>query len=664
MQVTVQDGRVVKIHGTEDHPTTRGVLCTKVSRYAERTYHGERLLTPLKRVGPKGSGQFAPITWAQALDVVANKLQGIAARNPEAIVPYSYGGTLGLLQSESMASRFWHQLGASRLARTICASAGTEGLMKTYGGKIGLKTLDFAASRLIVIWGSNSIASNLHFWTIAQEAKRAGARIICIDPRRSETAEKCHQHVALLPGSDGALALGLMREWITQGLVDLDYVDKHVNGYDELREQAMGWTLARTAQVCGLQEAELKDLALAMASTAPVGIRLNYGMQRVAGGGNAVRLVALLPCLLGAWKQRGGGLLLSSSGWFVPYVNKQALERPDLLAGRNPRTINMSAIGDALLADTSPAFGPRIEAVVVYNSNPVAVAPDSTKVVQGFKRDGLFTVVLEHFMTDTADHADIILPATTQLEHLDVHTAYGHTDLMFNEPAIAPLGLSKSNTQIFRDLAQHMGFKDDCFLQSDEAMAREAIDWDKLGVTFDAFRARGWASLPLPDMPMADGQFATPDGRADARGALYVPNRESVESSPALATKYPLAMISPPARHFLNSTFVNVQSLRSIEGELLVEIHAADAAARGVVDGGFVDIFNDRGAYQCRARISARARPGVVNALGVWWRKLGVAGTNANEVTSQALTDLGAAATFYDCLVDIKPVMAGAVVNG
>ncbi len=656
MQVSVKDGRVIRIQGTPDHPTTQGVLCTKVSRYAERTYHPERILTPLRRVGPKGQGRFEPISWAQALGEVASRLQGIAARNPEGILPYSYAGTMGKLQGEAMASRLWHRLGASRLLRTICSSAGGEALTQTYGGKLGMHTLDFAASKLIVIWGSHSIASNLHFWTIAQEAKRQGARLVCIDPRRTETADKCHEHLALRPGTDGALALGLMRQWFVQGVIDEAQVAPTVNGYADLRERAMAWTPERTAETCGLTVAQVVALAQAMALEPATGIRLNYGMQRVYGGGNAVRLVALLPCLLQRWQHRGGGLLLSSSGWFAPFVNQAALERPDLLQGRQPRAINMSTIGEALNAPASAAFGPRIEAVVVYNSNPVAVAPQSGAVVRGFLRDDLFTVVLEHFMTDTADHADIILPATTQLEHLDVHTTYGHTDVMFNEPAIAPLGQSKPNTQIFRELAWAMGFDDACFHDSDEALARQSMHWDKLGASMDDLRQRGWVKLPLPERPFADGRYGTVDGRADARGANHVPNLECAQSAPALAARYPLAMISPPARHFLNSSFVNVKSLRAIEGEPLLEIAPEDAAARGIADGAMVRAFNDRGSYVCRAKVSERARSGVVVGLGVWWRKLGVSGTNVNELTSQRLTDLGEAPTFYDCLVEVAVV--------
>jgi anaerobic selenocysteine-containing dehydrogenase len=338
-------------------------------------------------------------------------------------------------------------------------------------------------------------------------------------------------------------------------------------------------------------------------------------------------------------------MLLSASGWNAPFKNAN-LERPDLLAGRTPRMVNMSTIGDALLQADPP-----IEALVVYNSNPVAVAPESPKVVKGFQREDLFTVVLEHFMTDTADLADYVLPATTQLEHLDVHTSYGHTDVLMNQPAIAPLGEAKPNTQIFRELAAAMGLTDTCFRDTDEELVAQAFTAD---IDLNLLRAHGWQPLPVPDAPFAEGGFRTPNGRAQAAGADFVPNYESVASAPALAARYPLAMISPPARNFLNSSFVNVKSLRDIEGEPLIEMHAGDAAARGLVDGALVAAFNDRGRYVAKLKVSPRARPGVVNGLGVWWRKLGPQGTNVNEVTHQRLTDMGEAPAFYDCLVEVE----------
>ena len=661
MHVTVQAGRVIRIQGDPDHPPTHGALCTKVSRYAERSYHPERVLQPLKRVGPKsGPPRFEAVGWDEALDDIAARLKGIVSRGPgaaQAILPYSYAGTMGLVQGESMAARFFHRLGASRLDRTICASAGAEGLMATYGGKVGMHVEDFAHAKLILIWGSNSIASNLHFWTFAQQAKRNGATLVCIDPRRTETADKCHQHLALRPGSDGALALALMHELIHHDLLDHGYLDRHVEGWPALRERALQWPPERAAEVCGVPAQQIRDLAQLYGRTQPAAIRLNYGMQRARGGGNAVRLVALLPCLTGAWRHRGGGMLLSASGWFAPAVDSAALERPDLMPQPLPRVINMSTIGEELLREASPDFGPRIEAVVVYNSNPVAVAPQSRQVVAGFAREDLFTVVLEHFMTDTADLADYVLPATTQLEHLDVHRSYGHTYALINHPAIAPVGQARPNTAIFRALAQRMGFDEPCFADSDEALARQAFKPDQ--VDFDQLSAHGWMRLPVPEQPFADGGFPTPSGRAWADHPQWgvpdaLPNHESAQSTPDLAARYPLAMISPPARHFLNSTFVNVKSLRDIEGEPLLEIHPEDAAARSVADGALVEVFNDRGVYRCKAAVTTRARPGVVNGLGIWWRKLGLDGTNVNELTHQRLTDLGRAAAFYDCLVEVR----------
>ncbi|XKF31940.1 molybdopterin oxidoreductase family protein [Alicycliphilus denitrificans] len=653
---TVENGRAVRVQGNPAHAQTGGVLCAKVSRYAERTHHAERILTPLKRTGPKGSGRFAPVSWDEALTDIARRLGKIAARDAQAILPYSYAGTMGLVQGESMDRRFFHRLGASLLNRTICATAGGEGLNYTLGGKLGMKVEFFAEARLILIWGSNSIGSNLHFWRIAQQAKRDGARLVCIDPRRTETAEKCHEHLQLRPGTDAALALALMHELIVHDWLDHDYIARHTLGWEALRARALEWPPERAAEVCGLSVEQIRRLAREYGQTKPAAIRLNYGVQRAHGGGNAVRAVACLPALTGAWRERAGGMLLSSSGAFP--VDRAALQRPELLADRTPRTINMVTIGDDLLRESSPAFGPRIEALVVYNSNPVAVAPESPKVVRGFAREDLFTVVLEHFQTDTADWADYILPATTQLEHWDVHLAYGHTDVLLNRPAIQPQGQARSNAQIFRDLAARMGFTESCFADSDEKLCRQAYG-EK--VDFNLLLEQGFAPLPVPDAPFADGGFPTPSGRCEffsqrlADQGLdplpgHVPNHE-VAGESAL---YPLAMISPPARNFLNSSFVNLQSLRDIEGRPLLEMHPDDASARGIADGALVRVFNGRGSYECHAALNGRARPGVVNSLGVWWRKLGHNGTNVNELTSQALTDMGAGPTFYDCTVQVE----------
>ncbi|HEP6279343.1 TPA: molybdopterin oxidoreductase family protein [Burkholderia vietnamiensis] len=670
MRVTVENGKAIKVTGDPEHPPTQGVLCTKVSRYADRVHHPDRLTVPLKRIGAKGEGRFAPITWNEAFDEIGRRLGEIAARSPESILPYSYAGTMGLVQGEGIAQRFFHKIGASRLERTICAAAGAAGLRYTYGGNIGMHLEHFEESELILIWGANPIASSLHFWTRAQEAKRRGARLVAIDPYRSLTAEKCHQHIALKPGTDGAFALGMMNVLITENLLDHDYIANHTVGFEALKARALSYPPERVAQICGIDASELIELARRYGATRKASIRLNYGMQRVRGGGNAVRAIASLPGLTGAWRDRAGGLLLSSSE-FAP-IDHAALLRPDLIPGwphKLPRIINMNAIGDALLHPGDDAFGPKVEAVIVYNSNPVAVAPDSSKVAAGFAREDLFTVVLEHFQTDTVDFADIVLPATTQLEHLDIHKSYGHTYVMANLPAIPPVGEARPNTEIFRGIARSMGLDEPALYHSDEEVAQAALRWDDptLDSDWNTLKHAGWVKLKLADAPFANGGFRTPSGKCEFHSARleqmgldpvpdYLPPYESAEASPELAARYPLAMISPPARHFLNSTFVNVESLRSTEGEPHLDIHPADAESRGIGDGGMVRIFNDRGSMQAVARVTDRARAGLVVGLSIWWKKLSADGRNANEVTSQALTDLGNSATFYDCLVEVERI--------
>jgi len=678
LRVTVRDGRAVKVAGDPDHPPTDGVLCTKVSRYLERVYSPDRLTVPLRRVGPKGSGQFEPATWEAAIADIAQRLGAVAQRDPERIVPYSYAGTMGMVQGDGMGQRFFHKLGASLLDRTICSSPGIHGLTYTLGGAVGMDVERFAQSRLILIWGSNPITSSVHFWSLAQQARRQGARLICIDPYRTATAERCDQHIALRPGTDGALALGLMQQLIAQDLIDRDWVAQHTVGFEALAARAADWTPERVARTCGIRAQEVIDLAREYGRTAPAAIRLNYGMQRTRGGGNAVRLVASLPALIGAWRLAAGGVLLSASSHYG--VDFAALQRPDLLAGRRPRTINMSNIGDALLQADPP-----IEAIVVWNSNPLAVAPDSLRVRAGFQREDLFTVVIEQFMTDTADQADWVLPATTQLEHFDLHKTYGHRWWVVNTPAIAPLGQALPNSEIFRRLAAALGFDDPCLHESDEAvaasayrlddarlpvvMARAAADAGGRGpqaarAALDAIVQQGYAKLNISEAPFAQGGFPTPSGKVEFESSLlraqgqdplpdFVPPYESAESAPELAARYPLAMISPPARHFMNSTFVNIASLRAAEREPFIDMHPDDATARGLQDGAAVRALNDRGAFLARLRVDARVRPGVVAAWGVWWPKLAPGGHNVNAVTSQRLTDMGRGPTFYDCLVEV-----------
>ena len=657
LEVHVQDGVALKVSGAAAHPPTAGVLCTKVARYTERTYHRDRLLYPQRRVGAKGEGRFERISWDTAIRTIAERLQPLALQNAEQILPYSYAGTMGLVQGDSMSMRFFHKLGASLLERTICAAAGSAGHQVTLGARVGMDMEVADQAKLILFWGSNAITSSVHFWARAQQAKRQGATLVAIDPYRSLTAEKCQLHIAPLPGTDAALALGMMHVLIRDKLVDRDYVERHTLGFDGLAERAAQYGPQRVADLCGITGAEVESLAHLYGSTRPALIRVNYGMQRARGGGMAVRNIACLPALVGAFRDAAGGLLMSTGGNFA--VDEAALTRPDLLAGRRPRTVNMSTIGRALLDERALP----VKALIVYNSNPVAVAPDSQRVVRGFAREDLFTVVLEHFQTDTADYADILLPATTQLEHLDVVKPYGHYYLVANNPAIQALGEARPNTEIFRLLARAMGFTEACFEDSDAVIAQAALpaDWDLTDL-----RARGWRRVGVPGAArFAEGGFDTPSGKVEFESASmrslgfdplpdYIAPQEDTRS--ALAARYPLAMISPPARHFLNSSFVNVQSLRAVEGEPWLDLHPADAAPRRVTDGGYVRVFNDRGSLELRARVTSRARRGVVVALSVWWKKLARDGKNANELTnSGALTDLGRAPLFYDCLVEVEP---------
>ncbi len=667
LHVTVADGRAIKVEGDPDHPTTRGVLCTKVARYLERTYSDKRLLHPLRRVGAKGEGRFQRIGWDEALDTIASRFKAIADSDdgPQAILPYSYAGTMGLLQYGSMDRRFFHKLGASLLDRTICATAGKAGYAATIGASIGTDLEQFENAKLILIWGSNPVVSNLHLWTRVQEAKRRGAKLIAIDPYRSQTAEKCHEHLALMPGTDAALALGVMHVLIAENLLDRDYIDRYTLGFDALEERVRDYPPSRVASLTGLREAQIVALARDYGTIAPAVIRLNYGMQRHAGGGMAIRTVACLPALVGAWRHAAGGALLSSSGTYP--INTAALERPEL-SWNSPRTINMSTIGDALL----DADDPPIRALFVYNSNPVAVAPDSGKVVAGFAREDLFCVVHDVFLTDTADYADIVLPATTQLEHLDVHSSYGHLYALANNPAIAPLGEAKPNTEVFRLLAARMGFDEPCFAESDESMAANAFVAGHprmAGIDWETLKTQGWQRLNVPATyaPFAQGNFPTPSGKCEfyseslRRQGLdplptYTPPRESAVSDPALARRFPLAMLSPPARNALNSSFGGLPVFLDTEKTPWLDVHAEDAAARGISGGDKVRVYNDRGAFVVTARITDRTRPGVVVAPSIWWRKLSPDGTNANMVTGQALTDMGRAATFYDVLVEVARV--------
>jgi anaerobic selenocysteine-containing dehydrogenase len=658
MLVTVEDGVATKIQGDPSMPFTEGTLCTKVTHYLERTYSPERLRHPLKRIGRKGEGRFVRVTWDEALDEIAARLKTLAAEDPQTILPCSYAGTMGMVQYSSMDRRFFYRLGASILDRTLCSTAGKVGIKATLGGSVGMDPERFDEAQLILLWGANPIVSNLHLWSRVQAAKRRGAKVIAVDPYRSLSAEKCTQHVALMPGTDGALALGIMHVLIRDDLLDHDYIERYTLGFAQLRKRVLHeYAPERVAKICGLPVDTVVRLARDYGTIKPAAIRLNYGMQRHAGGGIAARTIACLPALVGAWRHAAGGVVLTTADFYS--FDHAALERPDLLAGRKPRVINHVALGDALNSARPP-----VRAAIVYNNNPVAVCPESDKVIAGFSREDLFTVVIDHFQTDTADYADFVLPATTQLEHVDVHKSYGHLYALANNAAIAPVGESLPNSEIFRRLAARMGFDEPCFRDSDEDLCRTAlaghIDWQQL-------KARGWQRLDVPQRfaPFAQGGFRTPSGKCEfysewleKQGIDPLPfyNPPAEVADERLAERYPLAFLSPPARHFLNSTFANLARFREFEREPHLDMHADDAAARGIRDGDLVRVFNARGSYTLRARINGKPRRGVVVAPSVWWKKYAPDGRNANNVTSQRTADLGGGATFYDCRVQVELV--------
>ena len=666
MLVTVENGVATRIQGDPSMPFTDGTLCTKVAHYLERTYAPDRLRYPMRRVGKKGRGKFERISWDQALDEIAARLKLLAREDPQTILPCSYAGTMGMVQYSSMDRRFFHRLGASLLDRTLCSTAGKLGLKATLGGSVGMDPERFEEAKLIVLWGTNPVVSNLHLWSRVQQAKRRGAKVIAIDPYRSLSAEKCTQHIALQPGTDGALALGIMHVLISEGMLDRDYIASHTLGYEALKERVLrDYPPEWAARTCGVSLEEVVQLARDYGTIRPAAIRLNYGMQRHSGGGMAARTIACLPALVGAWREPAGGIVLSTADFYN--FDHAALERPDLLEGRRPRIINHAGLGDALTSAEPP-----VRAVIVYNNNPVAVCPESDKVIAGFAREDLFTVVMDHFQTDTADYADLVLPATTQLEHYDVHKSYGHLYVLGNDRAIQPLGEALPNSEVFRRLAQRMGFDEPCFRDSDEELCRAALASAHprmKGIAWETLKRSGWQKLDVPERfaPFAAGGFPTPSGKCEFyseylenQGIDPLPfyNPPAEASDDELRQRYPLAFVSPPARHFLNSTFANLVRFRDFEGEPHLDMHASDAVARGIRDGDRVRVFNDRGGYTLKARVNGKPRPGVVVAPSVWWKKYARDGANANNVTSQRTTDLGGGATYYDCLVQVERVDA------
>ena len=649
------------LRGDPSHPITRGFLCGKVARYLEREYSPDRLLYPQRRVGAKGHGSFERISWDEALDTIAARLTSIAAEyGSESIMPYSYAGTMGLLNGGGMDRRFFHRLGASRLDRTICSSAGGAGLVATLGFKYGTEPEQFRHSKLIIAWGANVLATNVHLWPFIVEARRNGARFYTIDPVRNRTGKLADKHFSIFPGSDLALALGLMHVIIGENLQDADYVASYTDGFDELKKLAATYPPERVEALTGIDRADVVSLAREYATTRPAVIRLNYGAQRSERGGTAVRAIAALPALVGSWREVGGGLQLSTSQAFR--LNKEALEMPGLQSRsplvREARMLNMSELGKALTAVDDPP----VKALVVYNSNPAAIAPNQNLVLKGMRREDLFSVVLEQFQTDTADHADILLPVTTFLEHTDLYLAYGHYYLQLARPALPPPGETKSNVEIFRLLAERMGFDDPCFRDSEDDMIRTLLNSDHSfikGITLEQLERERSVRLNVspegqPFLPFAHGGFGTPSGKCefDAKTLDYQPPTESRLGAADLLRKFPLEMISAKSHDSMNSTFGN-QSWTQCQTSVLF-LNRADAEPRRIATGDRVRMFNDRGSCTLMAEVDGEVRSGVVCAPSVRWNKLAPESRNVNALTSDRLTDIGAGATFYSCLVEVE----------
>ncbi|MGB6134557.1 MAG: molybdopterin-dependent oxidoreductase [Acidobacteriaceae bacterium] len=685
-----EGGRATKVQGDPQHPVTRGFLCGKVAKYLDRVYAPDRLLYPMRRRagvarGPLEQGReadaFERISWDEALETIARRLKEISDRyGPESILPYSYAGTIGVLGYGSMDRRFFYRLGASQLDRTICSTTGGDALVSVYGRKLGTDTEAFRHAKLIVAWAANIHGNNIHLWPFVEEARRAGAKLVVIDPYPTRTARAADWHLAIRPGTDSALALGMMHILVRDGLYDRDYVERWTLGFEALRERIAEYPPERVAALTGIAAEDVERLAHEYGTTQPAAIRVNYGVQRSDNGGAAMRAIAMLPALTGAWKRLGGGLQLSTSGSFQ--FDEDALRRPDLMTasplGRAARVVNMSLLGEALTEMRDPA----VHALFVYNSNPAAVAPDQGAVLRGLKREDLFTVVHEQFFTDTADYADVVLPATTFLEHKDIQGAYGHYYLQLSEQAIEPLGEARSNVWLFSHLAQRMGFTEACFRDSEDDLIAQALREDEpekqhawmKGVTQETLRAAGGMQrLKFPEereggfQPFAEGPFPTPSGKIEFYSEALA--AQGVDPLPAFVAavesrhsgeheRYPLEFLPRKADNYMNSTFANLPGHQQMEAARTgaLEMHREDAAARGIADGDEVDVFNDRGRLRLRALVHANGHalpPGVV-AARMNWNKLSAGGHNVNLLTPQRLCDFGGGPTFYSVLVEVE----------
>jgi anaerobic selenocysteine-containing dehydrogenase len=654
--VEVQDGRAITLHADRDHPFTAGGLCTKVNRFTEdRVYHPDRITTPLRRTGPKGAAAFEPISWEDALDEVAERLESIvSSHGGEAVLPFSFLGTQGLVQGGVVSDAFFARVGATSLEREVCGATGLAGLGVTMGGGPGLPPEQLEHASLILLWGTNTLSTNLHLWPFLRRARDAGATLVAVDPVATRTVKACDQHVQPRPGTDAALALGMLHVIVAEGLHDVSYVEEHTVGFEQLTERLQDYSPEQVSSVTGLEASVVVDLARLYATSRPAAIRLLVGMEHRQHGADAYRAIACLPAVTGAWRDQGGGLA---------HMTFQLFDELDWSCGVdvvNPptRSVNMVQLGRALTE-----LDPPVRALVCYNANPAVTTPDQNRVLAGLAREDLFSVVLEHVLTDTAAYADIVLPATTQVEHDDVVWSWGHTYLTWNQAAIDPVGQARSNAAIFRELGRRMGFTDPVFSSTDRQLADAAVA--PLGPDRVATLTRqGWLRVDRPEhqTPYAHGSFATPSGKAElwsaseaAAGRDPLPGYRPADESPRSADdRFPLSLVTAKtAHHFLNSSYAHVDRAVKAEREPMVTMHEQDAAARGVRDGARVRVFNQRGAVEVAARVGADVPVGCVSLPSGWWASRSAGGRSANALTADGVAR-GGGGDFHDTLVEVE----------
>lgn len=658
-----ENGKIVKVTGNPDHPITQGAICNKVRNMAHRVYHPERVLYPLRRTGPKGAGLFERISWDEAIREITDRYKAlIESDGPESILPYSFYGNMGILSVDGMDRRFFNRLGASKLKQSICNSAGNEGWKSVMGFNGGTVPEDTVNADVIIVWGGNIVSTNMHQVVLAEKARKRGAKVVVIDVHKNQTGQWADWFIPLHPGTDAALAVGIMHVLFRDGLADEAFMERYTIGHGELREHVKTYTPEYVSSVTGIPAEDVEKLAELYGRAGVSYIHIGNGLQHHDNGGMTVRSIAALPALTGQWLKRGGGAAKSNGGYNS--MNSEALERPDLRPNPSARTINMNRIGEALAMTENP-----IRSVFVYCSNPLVVAPDTERVREGFAREDLFTVVHDLFMTDTAKYADIVLPATSSFESTDLYASYWHQYVQLQEPVIPAQGESKSNVELFSLLGRAMGFEEEAFRESEEEMIARALDYPDNpylnGVTLDRLKAERHVKLDMTPLESFLDRLPTPSGRIELYSArlaeaglpplpTYVPLKEGYDGvRRGRGNRYPLMFISPPNHNFLNSTFANVEKHQKMEKEPTLQIHPEDAEQRGIADGDPVIVFNDRGTYEARAKVVDKMLPGTVVSQGLWWEGEGRK-QRANALTPDRLADMGEGATFFSTVVEVK----------